>query len=176
MRYLSMLVIGFILVPSIALAGERLTPRPIDPVAAKAFERALARSATLRSLVATLESSNVIVHIESSWTLPLGIGGTTRFVTSSGGYRYVRISISASLPPQERGIVLGHELQHACEVAESSADSVASLRQLFGKIGHQIGEFYETAAAQRIEHDVREELRAVPTRTAVPARSAVPGK
>jgi hypothetical protein len=170
MRYLSMLVIAFILVPSIALAEERLTPRPVDPVAAEIFVRAQARSAVVRSLVTTLESSNVIVHIESSRALPLGIGGTTRFVTSSGGYRYVRISISADLPPRERSSVLGHELQHACEIAESRADDVASLRQLFTRIGHQDGEFYETAAAQRIERDIREELRVLP------ARSAIPGK
>ena len=172
MRYLSMLVIGFILVPSIALAGERLTPRPVDSLAAEIFERAQARSAVVRSLVTTLESSNVLVHIETSWELPPGIGGLTRFVTASGGYRYVRITISADLRMGERTTILGHELQHACEIAASSADDLASLRRLFGSVGHRDGEFYETAAAQRVEHDVRQELRAGSVR----ATRALPGK
>jgi len=170
MRYVSMLVVGFIVVPSIALAGERLTPRPVDSLAAETFERAQARSATVRALVATIEASNVIVHIESSWTLPPGVGGVTRFVATRGGYRYVRITLSAGMPAGARSIILGHELQHACEVAESRADDVASLHQLFSRAGHKNGDFYETAAAQRVERTVREELRAFP------ASSAVPGK
>ena len=103
MRYLSIFVFAFSLVPSFAIAGEPLTPRPLDPVAIDAFARAQAQSALVRSLVATLESSNVIVHIVSSRSLPAGIGGTTRFVTSRGGYRYVRItSPSTSRRPAER--------------------------------------------------------------------------
>src|SRR4029453_3227616 len=97
MRYLSIVVFAVILVPSSVTAGEPLTPRPLDPVAAEIFARARAQSAVVRSLVSTLESSNVIVHIVSARNLPMGVGGTTRFVTSRGGYRYLRITIAEEL-------------------------------------------------------------------------------
>lgn len=156
MRYLC--ILWFLCFPSVVFAGGTLTPRPLDPVAAGALQRALASSELARALVATLESSNVIVHIQSSRQLPAGIGGVTRFVASRGGYRYVRIAIAVDLPPPARTAILAHELQHACEVAESRADDVASLRQLFARVGHRNGDFYETPAALRIERMVRAEL------------------
>jgi hypothetical protein len=168
MRYLSVAVFIF-LVPSFAVAGEPRTPRPLDPFAADAFARARAQSAVVRSLVATLESSNVIVHIVSSRTLPMGIGGTTRFVTSRGGYRYVRITISTDLSKSGRTAILGHELQHACEVAVSAADDVESVKELFEKEGHRAGDYFETAAAIAAERLVRDELNA--PRAAVRLRS-----
>ncbi len=128
MRYLSIFAFVLVLVPSFATAGEPLTPRPLDPFAADAFASAVAQSSVVRSLVATLESSNVIVHIVSSRTLPMGIGGTTRFVTSRGGYRYVRITITTALSRTGRTTILGHELKHACEIAASEADDIESRR------------------------------------------------
>jgi hypothetical protein len=172
MRYLSMFMIAFILVPSIVLAEERNTPRPVDSAAAEAFDRAKAQSAVVRSLVATLESSNVIVHIESSWGLPLGIGGLTRFVATRGGYRYVRISIAADLSPRMRTVILAHELQHACEVATSAADDLAGIRELFEHQGHRTGDYYETRAAIDIERSVRLELGL----GSLPRRSGSTGK
>ena len=160
MRYLSIFVFAFLLVPSFSFAGEPLTPRPLDPIAAEAFALAQAQSAVVRSLVATLESSNVIVHIVSSRDLPLGIGGTTSFVTSRGGYRYVRITIAVDLSKSGRTAILGHELQHACEVATSAADDVESVRELFEKEGHRAGDYYETRKAIDAERMVRDELTA----------------
>ena len=160
MRYLSIFVFAVVVVPSFALAGEPLTPRPLDPIAADAFARAQAQSAVVRSLVATLESSNVIVHIVSSRSLPVGIGGTTRFVTSRGGYRYVRITIAIDLSKSGRTTILGHELQHACEVAASAADDAESVKELFEKEGHRAGDYFETRAAIDAERLVRNELNA----------------
>jgi hypothetical protein len=159
MRYLSIFLFVLVLVPSFAAAGERLTPRPLDPIALDAFALAQANSVTVRSLVARLEASNVIVHIESSRMLPFGIGGATRFVTSRGGYRYVRITIAVDLPRASRPAVLGHELQHACELAQSKADDLDSVRELFERQGHRLGEFFETRAAIDAERLVRRELR-----------------
>jgi hypothetical protein len=170
MRYLC--ILALLLVPSVAVAGERLTPRPLDPITADALARALTRSAVVRSLVATLEASDVIVHIESSRLMPAGIAGTTRFVTTRGGYRYVRVTIGADLPRDARVAILGHELQHACEVAQSEADDVEGLRQMFLREGSHDGDYFETERAVEIERMVRLELRA----SHLPARSAVPGK
>ena len=98
MRYLSILCVVFF--SSVLFAGEKLTPRPLDPLAAETLAHAIERSAIARRLVTQLESSNVIVHIVSAPHLPDGLGGTTRFVTSRGGYRYLRITLSAGRPRQ----------------------------------------------------------------------------
>jgi hypothetical protein len=90
----------------------------------------------------------------------MGVGGTTQFVTSRGGYRYVRITLAIDNSPAGRAIILAHELQHACEVATSKADDVPSVRQLFEKEGHRIGEYFETRSAMNIERLARKELDA----------------
>ena len=163
MRYLSIFVFAIVLVSSPASAGEPLTPRPLDPLAVEAFARAREQSEVVRSLVATLESSNVIVHIVSSRSLPGGVGGTTQFVTSRGGYRYVRITLAATLSKSGMTAILAHELKHACEVAASDADEVEELRQLFLRDGHRVGEYFETRAAIEAERLVRSELGAART-------------
>jgi hypothetical protein len=160
MRYSSILMLVAFLLPSLAIAGPPLTPRPLDPIAADAFARAQLQSAVVRSLIATLEASNVIVHIVSSRTLPIGIGGTTRFVTSRGGYRYVRITLAADLSKSGRTAILGHELKHACEVAASDADDADSVRELFEREGHREGDYFETRAAAATERLIRDELNA----------------
>ena len=161
MNYFSIVVLlsALIVSPLPAAAGERLTPRPLDPIAADAFDRAVARSARVRSLVATLAASHVIVHIETTRLMPAGISGTTRFVISRGGYRYVRISIDAELPRGTRAAILGHELQHACEVAESSADDARSMRELFENEGHRAGPYFETLGAIQTQRRVYNELK-----------------
>src|SRR5918993_4566184 len=127
MRYWSIVLSFLLFVPSLAIAQGKLTPRPLDPLAAETFARAVEGSAVVRALVERLEASNVIVHIETVPQMPYGIGGMTRFVTSRGGYRYLRISLGATLTLQLGAAILGHELKHACEVADSSATDVEGL-------------------------------------------------
>jgi hypothetical protein len=173
MRYLSILVSLFCV--STVVSAERSAVRPVDPIAMEIFERALRQSEVVRSLVATLESSNVIVHVQTSQTMPAGIGGMIRFVATRGGYRYLRITIGTALTKEARVAILAHELKHACEVAESSASDVESLRQLFGYEWRSAGEYFDTRAAVQIEKLVRLELRAVPTSVA-PRQASPPGK
>lgn len=167
MRYVT-IVVSVAFFPSLALAQGKLTPRPLDPVAVETFARAIDGSAIVRGLVERLESSNVIVHLETGAQMPAGIGGMTRFVTSRGGYRYLRITLGSSMALGARSAILAHELKHACEVADSSASNVASLRELFENEGHRAGQYFETMAAMQIERDVRMELsgRAVRLRSA----------
>ena len=167
MRHWS-IVLSFLLFPVIALAGDKLTPRPLDPLAAETFTRATEGSARVRALVETLEGSNVIVHIVTAAQMPLGIGGMTRFVTSRGGYRYLRITLGSEMTLRVRAGILGHELQHAVEVAQSSAADVNSIRELFENKGHRSGDFFETMAAIQTEQFVRMQLRAKPSLQAEP--------
>ena len=124
----------------------------------------------------------MIVHIEATRNLPSGIGGTTRFVASRGEYRYLRISLSVWLPPADRVAIVGHELQHALEVAQSLAANAAEVRRWFETSGFRVRvshDLFETNAALQIETKIRQELRARPaltTRSSAPSRSAAPCK
>jgi hypothetical protein len=161
MRYLSIFCVLFF--PTVGFAGDKLTPRPLDPISAETLAHAIERSAITRTLIEHLESSNVIVHIVTAAQMEYGIGGTTRFVTSRGGYRYLRITLAAGLPLKHRSAILAHELQHAWEVARSAATEVEEIKRLFENEGHrasEYGEYYETRAAIEIERNVRMELTA----------------
>lgn len=166
MRYLSILILVFF--PSVAVADQFFTPRPVDALAAEVLARAIERSATVRRLVKRLEGSNVIVHVESSRSMPLGLSGMTRFVVSRGGVRYLRITIGSDLPGRARTAILAHELQHACEVADSDADDEAGLRAMFEHHGHRSGDYFETSAAITAERAVLLELRTSRTLQAEP--------
>lgn len=158
----SLLVVLYLLMAAEAPAQTRLTPRPLDPVAAETFEQAMAGSPLVRDLVRQLETSNLVIHVESSRSLPFGVLGTMRFVTSRGGYRYVRIQLAAGIRPEARAAILGHELQHACELAASDADDVEGVRRLYEAAGHHPGrspDVFETRAALAVERQVRTELR-----------------
>ena len=158
----SLLVVLYLLAAVEAPAQPLLTPRPLDSLAAQTFEQALAGSPLVRDLVRQLESSNLVVHIESSRALPSGISGTMQFVASRGGYRYVRISLAVHLRRSTRAAILGHELQHACELAASDAHDVDAVRRLYEAAGHHPGhspDVFETRAALAVERQVRAELR-----------------
>jgi len=112
----------------------------------------------------------VIVHIVSSRELGSQLGGTTRFVASRGGYRYVRITLNAQLPKGMRTAILAHELQHAWEIAASNAEDTDSVRRLFEKEGSRDGDLFETRAAQFIEKVVAIEVRAAAGRLLQPGQ------
>jgi len=170
----SSFLVGLYLSIAAAVSAENLrTPRPLDPLAAEAFEQAVAGSPLVRELVHQIEGSNLVVHIESSRGLPAGVAGTMRFVTSRGGFRYVRIQLAAELRPETRAAILGHELQHACELAASDAHDMDAVRRLYQSAGHHPGHsanVFETQAAILVERQVKAELRADPSRQEAPSR------
>ena len=158
MRYVSVLI-GVLLFPAMAAAaGEVL--RPVDHAAALTIRRGIERSRLVRDLVHELERTDLIVHVEMSRDLPGGLGGTTRLVAARGGHRYLRISITTALAPEARVAMLGHELQHALEIARSQAHDVETLRRFWLHNGYRINDrFFETEAARGVERAVRQELR-----------------
>lgn len=156
----SLLVVLYLLAAADVSAQSRI--RPLDPVSAETFAQAFGRSPLVRDMVHQLEASDLVVHVESSRSLPLGVGGTMRFVTSRGGYRYVRISLAVDLRSEARAAILGHELQHACEIAASDAHDIEAVRKLYQSSGHHPfagADMFETQAAVKVERQVRAELR-----------------
>lgn len=165
MRYWSVVLLLF---PSPIFAENDRAVRAVDAMAATMLADALERSAIVRDLIHRLGCSNVIVHLEATRNLPSGIAGTTRFVAGHGDYRYVRISLSVSLPSADRVAMVGHELQHAWEVAHSRAANAAEVRRWFATSGFPMRlseNLFETSAALQVERNIREELRAGPAVT-----------
>jgi len=138
--------------------------RPLDMWAVEAFDRGRARSAVIRSLIDTLEQSDLIVHVQTVTTLPQGTAGQMRLSYDAGLCRYVRIHLQRSLLPDERAAILAHELQHALELAQSSARDNEAVRALFERIGRHAGsdDVFETAAARVAGIKAWSELRGVP--------------
>ena len=124
--------------------------RPLDMWADETFDRGLSRSAVIRRLVEALEQSDLIVHVQSVPTLPLGTAGQMRFAGDRGGSRYVRIQLHRVLAPDERAAILAHELQHALELAQSPARTDDAVRELYERIGQHAGSrtVFDTAAAR----------------------------
>jgi hypothetical protein len=136
--------------------------RSLDPWAAEAVRIGAERSQTVRDLMAELEESDVIVHIETRLVLPLGAAGTTRLAAVTASHRYVRIVLFRDPLPVNRVVVLGHELQHAWEIARSTVRDAHGMRALFDVIGRPSpGErtAYETEAAIKVGRLVWYELR-----------------
>ena len=132
--------------------------RATDGQAARLLAAGTARSATIRGLVATLERSDLIVYIQTG---QLAIPGHTAFLAAAPGARLVRITISDAPDMEDRRLAwLGHELQHAVEVASNpTIVSAAAMRRFLREQGFQVSEtVYCTKAAQDVTRAVGYEV------------------
>jgi hypothetical protein len=88
-----------------------------------------------------------------------------RFVTRAGGFRYLRITVGVHLPRATAVALLGHELQHALEVADdTSVVDDTTFEALYHRIGDScrdaaLARTYDTSGARSAERRIREELR-----------------
>jgi hypothetical protein len=124
------------------------------------LKRGFNHSATFARLMARLEHSDVLVYIEEVPRLPDALEGRMMMLTAAHGQRYVRIQIALRGAPDDSVALLGHELQHAIEVAQEAAvfDQTA-LAALYQRIGTRGGpHVYDTVAAQEIGRLIRREL------------------
>jgi hypothetical protein len=145
-----------------AAAGEdaRDPTRVFTPNAAALVRDAARVSETVRALLGRLAASDLVVLVEV--TDQQGpFSGDTSFVTCAGGFRYVLVRVSRRLPVWDQIAVLGHELQHAVEVAEApEVVSDPTLAQLFTRIGRPVRKrTYETDAAIAVLRQVGAEVR-----------------
>jgi hypothetical protein len=126
------------------------------------LKRGFNRSYTFAHLMARLEHGDVLVYVEEVPRLPGGLDGRMMMLPTAHGQRYVRIQIVLRGTPDESVAILGHELQHAIEVAqESGVSDQAQLTALYQRIGMRGGpHVYDTLAAQEIGRVIRRELLA----------------
>jgi hypothetical protein len=171
MRLLLTVAVFASLLSSSALADSRVGGpriRPQDSRFAQIIQEGMARSATFRSLVDRIESSNVIVYIGNNPILKPSLSGALTWMTRAGEFRYLRASVRAELTFDQMIASVAHELQHAVEVIEDESvvdeDSLVALYKRIGQPSRAAGPLgWETVAAQRTGSQVRRELVAVPT-------------
>jgi hypothetical protein len=148
------------LTESAALDSPYRHVRSQDRAVRHLLKRGFKYSYTFRELMSRLEQSDVIVYIEYTPNLPASLDGRMMMLPTSHGQRYVRIQIALRGAPDESVATLGHELQHAIEVAEDTAvrDQTA-MTALYERIGMRGGlHVYDTLAAQEVGRTVRREL------------------
>lgn len=127
------------------------------------FEYASTRSATFRNVVATVESSNVIVSVAEGPCQNSAIRGCLQLLQATPDVRHVIIRIDPRQPVIVVVRQLAHELQHAAEIAAApEVIDAASLRHLYATIGFSgvtAVDLFESRAAQDVEaHVARETL------------------
>ena len=92
-------------------------------------------SGTFRRLVERIRHSDVIVYLESAG----GVGsadGRLALMSSVGGYRYVHVRVATLVSADQQIALIGHELQHAVEIAEApEIVDDSSLARAYARIG-----------------------------------------
>lgn len=138
--------------------------RSADQEVQALIHHGIVESPYFRSLVARLEATDVIVYVNRDANLPALVEGHMRFLGAAGGRRYVVVSLAFGRSELRTVATLGHELQHALEVAEHpdivDAESMRHAYATFGDVTGTIGasDAYDTQAAihagQRIWYEV----------------------
>jgi hypothetical protein len=135
----------------------RLLGRRLQPLAA---EGAL-RSRTFARLLLTLQKGRVIVHVQDT-QLPPSVPARLVPGRQIGGFRYLRVQLGSTRGGNDLIALLGHELFHALEIAQSDEVDSAGIGNLYRRIGYRTdgAHQFDTDAAREVESLIRRELSA----------------
>ena len=136
----------------------RTTDRTIRPLLRQGFEQ----SPTFAALMRRLAVSDVLVYIEEVPRLSGALDGRMVIQPPAHGFRYLRIQIVRRGCTADTIALLGHELRHAVEVAESlEVTDAQSMAAFYQRIGTAYGnDMFDTLEAREIGRRVRRELLA----------------
>jgi hypothetical protein len=146
--------------PSAVLESPTRHVRTAYPYITSLLRDGFARSPTFARLVTRLERSDLIIHIETSVTLPPGVEGRLMLLPRAHETRYVRIQIAITESYADAIALVAHELEHAQELADApDVTDMTAFTALYERIGiHSGWHQYETEAAQETARRVRHEL------------------
>jgi hypothetical protein len=137
--------------------------RPASTFVAGVIEEGVCRSATLRSMVATLQATDLIVYVTMVPLSDRRMAAGLQYLGATATHRVLRVVLRFPLDRIARMAMLGHELQHAIEVASApevrSQKAMEDYYRAHGVPG-ATESTYETDAAHRTEFRVREEVSA----------------
>lgn len=118
-------------------------------------------SPTLSRLVDHLEESDVVVYLTFDRMPTSNTAGHISLIAAVPGRRYLRIAIDRRIVGCQRLALLGHELQHAVEIADAAtvvdAESVASLYRAIGFRNDSRRDSYESRLAIQTGRQVQRE-------------------
>ena len=159
------------MIPLLALAAAPVSPsavlesptrhvRTAHPYVESLLRDGFQRSPTFARLLVRLERSDLIVFIESQIPLPPGIEGRLVMLSAAHGVRYVLIQIGTGDSLMDAIALLGHELEHANEIADArEVVDTSGFVALYERIGVKSGwHQYETKMAQEAGRQIRREL------------------
>jgi hypothetical protein len=159
------------MIPLLALAAAPVSPsavlesptrhvRTAHPYVESLLRDGFQRSPTFARLLVRLERSDLIVFIESQIPLPPGIEGRLVMLSATHGVRYVLIQIGTGDSLMDAIALLGHELEHANEIADArEVVDMSGFVALYERIGVKSGwHQYETKMAQEAGRQIRREL------------------
>jgi hypothetical protein len=144
-----------------AVGARSPAVRPLNSAAALLLAEARRRSPTVARLLAALDASDLVVLLDLR-LMPRCQTGRLRFVSGNGTRRFVKVDVSATVRWDQAVGWLGHELQHAIEVA--SAPGVrddGSLEGLYRRVGNPqlaMASTFETEEAIRVRARVLAEV------------------
>jgi hypothetical protein len=134
--------------------------RPTQAFASRVVEDGLRKSPTFRRLVSRLQRSDVIVYVAVKPDMRPSLGGSLRYLGNSATDRFVFVSLNGQNSRHMLVALLGHELQHAVEVADApDVRDEAALSDLYRRIGVRRGmDAWDSVAAQQVGQVVRSEV------------------
>lgn len=148
--------------------------RPLSRGLAALLEEGLDRSSLMRSQLAVLEASDLVVYLKEVCQSQAGEPkGKLQFLSAVAGRRYVVISLDVwNLSRYQRLVLLAHELQHAVEVARAPAvTDLAGFEALYRRIGLELRDkHFETVAACQAAARMRADLCLSPVAAGVHGR------
>jgi hypothetical protein len=147
--------------PSAALESPTRHIRTTFPFVRSLLQDGFYKSPTFARLVMRIERSDLIVYVELVPQLPAGVEGRLLMLPRTHDIRYVRIQIGIQGSLDDTIALLGHELEHATELADApGVIDMDGFVALYERIGLKSGwHQYETAAAQETARQVRNEIR-----------------
>jgi hypothetical protein len=122
-------------------------------------------SKEFRRLVTTITASDVVVYVTCDSGLPPTSRGRLSFLATAGGRRYLQARLRPGASWSEQAVTLGHELQHAVEIAAAPAIVDGdSLSREYLRIGFLTStgakrRTFETIEAQRVAERIRSEYK-----------------
>jgi hypothetical protein len=150
-------------------AGPAALPhvRAATADAAELLDELIARSPTARDLIDQLDHSDLVVYVRYQLFATTTLRGRIGFLESSRPRRLAVIEIAYRNTWTDQLVALGHELQHAVEIAGAPLVwDAPSLAAFYGAVGESTGhagrsETFETAAAAATGRRVRNELATI---------------
>jgi hypothetical protein len=148
--------------PIAAIGPPDARVRGVDGEARRILQRAAEASPTIVRMLADLESSDLIVGVETA-RLARFLRGEVRVIAATAAVRYLRVRLNVPNGEKDLVAVLGHELRHALEIAGMpdvrDEAGLARAYQRIGTKGRGDG-YYETETALEAGRTVAKELGA----------------